>query len=302
MPMTGDALRIRAEAKINLSLEVIGRRDDGYHEVATILQTIDLADTVTISRYEGRRDKSRRDEGLTVTCDVPELSGEGNLAWAAAVALAEYAGVAPDAHIAITKRIPVAAGLGGGSADAAAALRGLNRLWGLRLPRAALAEIAATLGSDVPFLLTGGAAFGSGRGDELEPIVGVDATELLLVVPTASIPGKTPTLYGSLTPDDFTDGEYTRGLGRRNDAATAFTSRLGRNAFQRPARAIFPGLSDVWNTVAGITAFPPCLSGAGPAFFCMPSNRQERDRVAAALANMGASAHLVRTTKAGQVV
>ena len=291
--MAADTLSIPAYAKVNLSLEVIGRRDDGYHEVATILQTVDLADTVTL----------RPGDGLTVTCDDATLSGEANIVWDAAVALAKHVGVAPNARITIEKRIPVAAGLGGGSSDAAAALRGLNVLWGLNLPDAELASVAASLGSDVPFLLMGGAALGTGRGDRLKQLPSADTTRLLLVAPGGTIARKTPTLYGALTPDDYSDGAQTRRLADSAALiAATLTSDSCRNVFTRAALEIFPGLSDVWERVAAVTRFPPCLSGAGPAFFCMPSDGTEQAKVVAALQNTGATAHLVRTINPAHAV
>ena len=292
--MAADTLSIPAYAKINLSLEVIGRRDDGYHEVATILQTVDLADTVEI----------RRAGGLTVECDDAELSGQRNIVWDAAVALAEHAGIAPDAHVKIEKRIPVAAGLGGGSADAAAALRGLNTLWELNLPDAELAAVASTLGSDVPFLLAGGLALGRGRGDELERLPAwLSGSPLLVVAPADSIPAKTPTLYRALNEADFSDGRRTRWLFESAEMATGtFTTNRCRNAFTRAALEIFAGLADVWEKTAAVTMFPPRLSGAGPAFFCIPSHQWERDRVADALQETGATAHLVRTINPAHAV
>ena len=291
--MLTDTLRLPAYAKINLSLEVLGRRPDGYHDVATILQTVDLADTVTVAPGQE----------LAVECGDPELSGERNIVWDAAVALARYTGVTPKASIRIEKRIPVAAGLGGGSADAAAALRGLNRLWELNLPDAELAAVAARLGSDVPFLLTGGTALGTGRGDQLERLPAVATTQLLLVAPAESIDRKTPTLYGALTEQDFSDGDDTRRL--FSSAALAqgrVTTDCCRNSFTRAALEIFPGLSDVWERVASATRFAPCLSGAGPAFFCMPSDESERKAVADVLRDSGATAYLVSTVNPAHAV
>ena len=159
----------------------------------------------------------------------------------------DAAGIEPLARIAIEKRIPVAAGLGGGSADAAAALRGLNVLWGLNLPGEELAAIASTLGSDVPFLLTGGAALGAGRGDQLEPLPAGETTRLLLVAPSGTISRKTPTLYGALTRDDYSDGAQTRRLAGSAALTTAtLTSDSCRNVFTRTALEIFPGLSTTY--------------------------------------------------------
>ena len=141
-------MRIPAYAKLNLTLEVLGRRNDGFHQVVTIMQTIGLADVLEI----------KHDTDLSVVCEYPDLTGEQNLVWQAAVALAKAGNVEPKARISIEKRIPVGMGLGGGSSDAATALLGLNSLWGLGLTVERLAEIAATLGSDVAFFLWGGTA------------------------------------------------------------------------------------------------------------------------------------------------
>lgn len=284
--MASERMTLKAYAKVNLALEVLRRRDDGYHDVATILQTVDLADTLVINQADE----------LSVECDEAELSGKRNLAWKAATALADRAGIVPRAHIRIEKGIPVASGLGGGSADAAATLVGLNRLWGLGLSGDDLAKVAAGLGSDVPFLLAGGTALGMGRGDEITPLGELPALAMLLVIPADSIEAKTPTMYRALRPQDFSDGTRTQAisdmLGRR-----PLTSGDGGNAFERAAREIFPGLADVWNRVAAVAEHPPRLSGAGPALYCMPSSESERIRVAESLRAIGASAYLVRTIR-----
>ena len=286
---TPDFIHIPAYAKINRSLEVIGRRDDGYHDIVTILQTISLADTLTI----------RPSDTLVVECDMPGLAGEDNLVWTAAMALAQRAGIPPRAHISIAKRIPIAAGLGGGSADAAAALRGLNRLWGLDWPPAALAAIAAGIGADVPFLIYGGTALATGRGDCIVPLpTAPPGFNLLLIAPPArmTIPNKTPTLYGALTDADFSDGHHTRQLFQSDAlAAGALTTGCCRNAFSRAAREIFPGLASVWDTIAAVAAHPPILSGAGPAIFCAPALQGERNAAAQVLRDTGATAYFVRT-------
>ena len=284
--MVSGQLTLKAYAKVNLTLEVTGKRDDGYHNVATILQTVDLADTLVINQAEE----------LVVECDHADLVGERNLAWKAATTLAERVGMRPWGHIRIEKQIPVAAGLGGGSADAAATLVGLNRLWELGLSGDDLADVAAGLGSDVPFLLTGGTALGTGRGDEITPLRELPIVEMLLVVPAESLEAKTPTMYRSLRPEDFSDGTRTRAI---SDALTLqpLTSGDCCNAFERAAREIFPGLADVWNRVAGAAKHPPQLSGAGPAFYCMPSSESERIRVAESLQGTGAAAYLVRTIR-----
>jgi len=156
------ALALKSFAKVNLGLEVLRRRDDGFHELRTLFQTIDLHDDIVL------RDARRH---VSLSCDDARLpKDETNLALAAAQALRGFAKVSRGVEISLVKRIPVAGGLGGGSSNAAAVLLGLDRLWGTRLGRAGLYPLAAKLGADVPFFLIGGTALGLGRGDEVYPL------------------------------------------------------------------------------------------------------------------------------------
>src|SRR5262244_2012072 len=152
-------LALSAACKINLALEVLGRRDDGYHEIATVMQAVDLSDKLVLEDADVL-------ELRTTASDVP--TDGTNLALKAALTLREMAGVSRGVRILLDKRIPVAAGLGGGSADAAAVLVGLNRLWRLRWPVVRLDEVAISLGMDVPFFLRGGTALATGRGERIE--------------------------------------------------------------------------------------------------------------------------------------
>lgn len=155
-------LRVPSFAKINLGLEVLGRRRDGYHELRTLFQTISLRDDLWLSP---------RTSGVSVRCGHPDVPDDDtNLAARAALELARHAGVRKGVHIEIAKRIPVAAGLGGGSSNAAAVLLGLDRLWRLGLGPSGLYEPARRIGADVPFFLLGGTAIGVARGDEVYPL------------------------------------------------------------------------------------------------------------------------------------
>ena len=176
-------LRLRAPAKLNLCLRVLGKRPDGYHEIETLFERIDLADELTFEP-EPRE--------LTLTCTDSELScGEVNLIIKAARLLQQACGVARGARIHLIKRIPIAAGLGGGSSDAAAALVGLNALWECGLDRSALAPLAAQLGSDVPFfLLEEPFAIGRGRGELCEPLPAAAPLTQVLVVPAERLSTK----------------------------------------------------------------------------------------------------------------
>ena len=160
-----------AYAKINLGLDVLGKRSDGYHEVRMVMQSVGLSDAVEIE--EG--------EGLVVETDHSGLAGgPDNLAWKAAELLARCCGKIPNVHIRLNKKIFLAAGLAGGSSDAAAVMRGLSRLWQLDLTAPELEKLAAELGSDIPFCITGGTALAEGRGEILTELP--EAPELLLVL------------------------------------------------------------------------------------------------------------------------
>ncbi|MCD4813566.1 4-(cytidine 5'-diphospho)-2-C-methyl-D-erythritol kinase [bacterium] len=171
-------LTLHAPAKVNLFLEIIGKRDDGYHELKTVMHTLDLADTLKLS--ERRR-------GIRITCNHPDVpTDERNLVFQAAQLLADKFGVLPNVGIHIQKRIPVAAGMGGGSSDAAAALIGLSRFWSGKQPKMLL-NVAKQLGSDVPFFLAQGCALGLGRGEKIRPWPACPGIHLVVVNPGFSV-------------------------------------------------------------------------------------------------------------------
>jgi len=156
------SLRLLAPAKVNLFLEVLGKRPDGYHEIVTVIQTVSLCDEVILRP---------RPSGIELVCDDDSLPQDpSNLAYRAAAAVLEHSRYDYGLSIEVRKQIPAAAGLGGGSSDAAAVIRGVNRLFGLNLEAEALSAIAAGVGSDVPFFLTGGVALCTGRGEVVRAI------------------------------------------------------------------------------------------------------------------------------------
>ena len=161
---------LRTPAKVNLALEVLRKRPDGYHELSTVLQAVDLCDRLTVETADT----------ITLETSEPGLpTDERNLVVRAARMLRDAAGVDRGARIRLEKRIPLAAGLGGGSSDAAATLWGLNRLWGLRWKRERLVELAVALGMDVPFFLGRGRALGTGRGEVLRPLPSVAPSKVV---------------------------------------------------------------------------------------------------------------------------
>ena len=261
-------ITIDAHAKLNLTLEVLGKRDDGYHEVASIMQTLDLADTLTI----------RPAGALAMTCSNPELDGPANLALSAAELLRSETGVNDGAAIHIEKRIPVAAGLGGGSADAAATLVALNRLWGLELSNDRLRRIGAKLGSDVPFLIEGGTATALGRGERVRHLPTPRLPWIVVAVPHVSLPDKTAAMYRALTPDNFTRGALTFKLEARIGHGVTHGGdvppQLLFNTFDTVAREVIPDVDRCWNDMYAAGAREIHVSGSGPAIYAAVERRE----------------------------
>ena len=227
-----------APAKINWTLEVLGHRNDGFHEVRTVLQTIGLCDTVRVSpldRIEVRL--AGRIAGL-------EGAPEDNLAYRAAVLLLEKMGEPSlGALIEVEKSIPVGAGLGGGSSDAAAVMRALNRLWDAGLSAPELACLGAKLGSDVPFFFAGGTASGWGRGDDIRPLRDIATRRLIIVAPTEIVKEKkTARMYARLGPEQYSHGAGTRALVEKLEAGGEPETYDIVNVFEGVADDVFPAL------------------------------------------------------------
>ena len=172
-------IKIEGNAKINLTLDILGKLPDGYHEVAMVMQSIGLHDTIEMEKSAA---------GIALTINVPWLrADEKNLAWRAAALMQQEYGLSGGVNMRLTKRIPVAAGLAGGSADAAAVLRGMNRLYELGLSDAKLCELGARLGSDIPFCLLGGTMLSTGRGEVLTRLSNLPETWVVLAKPRISV-------------------------------------------------------------------------------------------------------------------
>ena len=281
-------LTLKAYAKINLTLEVLSRRDDGYHEVATIMQTVDLHDTVRLVHADD----------IILTCDDPALESLDNLAYKAAQLLRKESGYTGGAHIAIDKAIPVSAGLGGGSSDAAATLNGLNELWQLGMTTAQLETLGAQIGSDVPFLLRGGTAIGLGRGERIRRLPPANVEWMVVLTPDVNhagdTPSKTAALYGMLTPANYTRGFLTRKLEARIRGGGDVPAQFLFNAFDDVAFNAYPGLEECWNTFAELGARETHLSGSGPSIYALMPRREVGTAIHLLLRHRhGLNAHLV---------
>lgn len=271
----GRRLTIRARAKVNLGLEVLGRRPDGYHELLTCLSAIDLADRVLLEATG---------EGIEVACDAPGVpAGPDNLAWRAAELLRRATGTRAGGRIGIAKAIPVAAGLGGGSADAAAVLVGLNRLWGTGLDGTHLHALAVTLGMDVPFFLGTGPALAAGRGERLRRVRAGRGTPLVVVNP--GFPLATREVYGRLEPGDMSRGSRVRALVRALPGGPrAIATRLV-NGLEAAASRLWSGLDGVKAALVEAGALGAVMSGSGPTVIGIAPSPAAARAIAAALAD-----------------
>ena len=265
-----DRVEIEAPAKLNLGLEVIGRREDGYHDVATIFLAIDLFDHLALTRHEE----------LVLRCDSPELERDTNLALRALGLLRDESGAGDGAHLDLTKRIPAAAGLGGASSDAAAALLAAHELWRLGISRDRLQSIASRLGSDVPFFLHGGCALGRGRGDRLTTLPVPEGCWFVVAVPDVIIPRKTAMLYAFLEPADFSDGSRILDQADRLESGLPFEEDSLGNAFARPLYTHYPELTDLPDVMRQAGARSVAITGAGPAHYAPAADPQDAGRIA----------------------
>ena len=251
---TEHARMLRAHAKVNLTLEVLGKRPDGYHEIRSVFRRLALHDILRIDPAAA----------LSVVCDVPGLDGPGNLAFRAGLLLQQETGHTGGARIAIAKAIPVAAGLGGGSSDAAAALRGLDALWGTALAADRLASLAARLGSDVPFFLLGGTALGSGRGEILQPLPDLPDCPVLLVRPPVAV--STAAVYGAVTAADYGDGAISARLAALLPGTVPERWPLA-NDLQPVTCRLYPVVAEVLDALHGWGALQTQMCGSGPTCF-----------------------------------
>jgi 4-diphosphocytidyl-2-C-methyl-D-erythritol kinase len=261
---------ILAPAKLNLGLEVIGRRPDGYHELATIFLAVDVVDRLAL----------RAAADITLTCDDPALVGEDNLVVRAVGALQDATGYSGGARIDLAKSIPAAAGMGGASSDAAAALLAARDLWTVEISRERLLEIAADIGSDVPFFLRGGCALGRGRGEILTPLPIPASLTFVIVAPALAIPNKTASLFARLEPGDFSDGSRVMAQAQRLTMGSALDTGLLGNAFSRPLYARFPELSEIPQLMRRAGAPVAAITGAGPAHYAPVADVEEAQRIA----------------------
>jgi len=250
---------VQASAKVNLTLEVLSKRPDGYHEIVTVMQAVDLFDRLTL------------ETAPTISLETDDSAlptDERNLVVRAALLLKQAAQVDAGARVRLRKRIPVAAGLGGGSSDAAATLWGLNRLWGIRWPRARLTALAVELGMDVPFFLAGGRALATGRGERLERLAAGGAYALVLVNPRVAL--STREVYERVPAGWHAEPTGTRRLleALSTRRVTRVAAALTNNLEDLVARHL-PAVLRIKAALLAAGALGAAMSGSGPTVFGM---------------------------------
>ena len=262
---------VEANAKINLTLDILGKRPDGFHEVAMVMQTIGLHDTLVM-------EKTERDIELSI--NVPWLKAdEKNLAWRAAELIRQEYGLERGVRIELTKRIPVAAGLAGGSADAAAVLKGMNDLYGLQLDEEKLCELGARLGSDIPFCIMGGTMLATGRGEVLTRLSDMPETWVVLAKPRISV--STAWAYQNYDEqgaERHPDNEAIKqAIARGNRKAVA---GLLCNVLESVTIKKYDVIAEYKQMMLDKGAMASMMSGSGPTVFGLAKNREQAESIA----------------------
>ncbi len=264
-------LMIKAPAKINLTLDVLAKRPDGYHEIEMVMTTIDLADRLTI--YPREEDK------ITLDCNVSYLPlDERNHVYQAARLVKERFGIKRGVHIYIDKQIPIAAGLAGGSSDAAATIKGLNRLWNLNMSMAEMAELGSHIGSDVSFCVYGGTALARGRGEKIEPLPCLPPCWVILAKPPIGV--STAEVYGALRVEELKE--------RRKSSEMIAAIRQGdfvgvcralNNHLEAVTLKMHPQVRQIKERMYRFGADGVLMSGSGPTVFALTEHESRMNRV-----------------------
>lgn len=276
---------LQAPAKINLSLDIVGKREDGYHNVEMIMETVSLYDTVTIYKRKG----------IEVKCNLPYVpTDERNIAFKAAKLFFEESGIEGGAYVNIVKRIPVAAGLAGGSTDGAAVLKGLNMLYGNVFSAEKLHETASRIGADVPYCINGRLALAQGIGEVLTPLGKCPRMNVLLAKPDVSL--STKTVYSMFNIEDVERHPDTKGI--ISDLEKGEIDFLGEkmfNVLEKVSAAKYPIISVIKEKMRDCGAVSAMMSGSGPTVFGIFGEEEKAKKCMAELQKMCKFVYLAHT-------
>ena len=265
---TKNVISLKAPAKVNLFLEILGKRDNGYHEIETIMQEIDLADSLQFEETQ---------EGVTLECNDKNIpANQDNLVCKAANLILEECGIRKGVIINLEKNIPVGAGLGGGSSDAATTLKALNSLWKVGLNNEELMEFAAKLGSDIPFFINGKTALCRGRGELITPVEVRNRMDYIILFPRVHI--STETIYKNLKIDltkKRKDVSFFLDALKYSEAASI--SKLLFNRLEEIIFATYPDLLQVKSTLESFDFCGLSISGSGSAFFGLCNDKHQAE-------------------------
>ena len=253
-----------AHGKLNLTLEIIGRRRDGFHEIRSLIQAISIYDVISV--------KEARD--LTINCDLSGVPTHQNIAYKAAELMRGRYQIKSGAEISIQKGIPVSAGLGGGSSDAAMVLKLLNQMWELDLPLSDLVELSTEVGSDVPFFLSGDTGLVEGKGETVRRIDMENLYYFVLLVPPVSLKCKTVSMYKLLDDSNFTNGGLTRKLEARIRSGGDIPPQFLFNVFDDLLPIRVPTIQEYLAIFRSVGAKEIHAAGSGPTLFTMVSTRE----------------------------
>jgi len=282
-------LNVLAPAKINLTLEVLAKRSDGFHEIRSVIQTINLCDSL----------RFQLSEDIELESSVPNWIPEESLVSKAVSLLKEVSGCRMGVAIEVIKRIPSVSGLGGDSSDAAVVLHGLNRFWRLGLSREELVELAWRLGSDVAFFLYGGTALLEGRGERVTPLPPLPPMWVVLMMPPVpELRRKTEQLYASVKASHYTDGQITDRFVARLTGCGEVSPSMVFNVFGSVALGRFSGLEAYWQQFLNAGAGEVHLAGSGPALFTLVKDKAQAEKLYQNLQRQGLESYLTNTLAA----
>ena len=258
-------IRSKSYAKINLSLELLNKRNDGLHNILSIMQTISLHDDISV----------RLSDDITIDTNLDSLKPEDNLVYIAAKKMQDQFNIDQGVHIELIKNIPLASGLGGGSSNAATTIVLLKKLWKIDCPNNVLFDLASELGSDVPFFLTGGTVLVSEKGDKLEQLPNIPKTNFLLLICEEIIQNKTPLMYSYIKPANLTPGNMTHDL--KNQILNGKNLLNGDlfNIFDSISAEYIPYVNNTFSHLADLKIDGFHVSGSGPTVFTIMNNIEE---------------------------